>query len=136
MQTVSLTYWRQAPLPSQVPSVPQPAAPSSAHWLAGVGACPAGRLAQVPAVPSPAHDLQVPRQAVLQQTPCSQKPDLHWAAVEQAAPGGSFPQLDPTQAFGDAQSVLVAQSVRQAAPAPHTNGSHIEVVAGRQTPAP
>jgi hypothetical protein len=54
----------------------------------------------------------------------------------QAAPGGSLPQLDPTQAFGDAQSALLAQSVRQAAPAPHTKGSHIEVVAGRQTPAP
>ena len=73
---------------------------------------------------------------VLQQTPCSQKPDLHWAAVVQVAPGGSLPQLDPTQAFGDAQSALLAQSVRQAVPAPQTKGSHIEVVAGRQTPAP
>ena len=51
VQTVPLTYCRQAPLPSQVPSVPQPAAPSSVHWLAGVGASPAGKLAQVPAVP-------------------------------------------------------------------------------------
>jgi len=51
VQTVPLTYWRQAPLPSQVPSVPQLAAPSSVHWLSGVGACPAGKLVQVPALP-------------------------------------------------------------------------------------
>ena len=30
-QTVPCAYLRQAPLPSQLPSVPQPAAPESAH---------------------------------------------------------------------------------------------------------
>jgi hypothetical protein len=50
-QTVPPTYLRQAPLPSQVPSLPQLVAPPSTHWVAGVGIWPAGTLAQVPALP-------------------------------------------------------------------------------------
>jgi hypothetical protein len=127
---------RQAPLPSQVPSLPQVDAPASTHCAAGVGSWPAGTLAQVPALPYAAHDLQVPRQAVLQQTPCSQNPELHCAAVVHDAPGGSLPQLLFMQMLGETQSALVAQSMRHALLVAHTNGSHIDVVAGRQRPAP
>lgn len=42
------------------------------HWLAGVGAVPAGIDVQVPAVPDSAQLWQVAEQPVLQQTPCSQ----------------------------------------------------------------
>ena len=73
---------------------------------------------QAPSAPASAHDLQVPVQAVPQQIPCSQKPELHWAGAVQVAPGGSSPQLVPLQVLGDAQSAVVPQVVRQA-PEPH-----------------
>jgi hypothetical protein len=49
--TVPPTYLRQAPLPSQVPSLPQVEAPPSTHCEAGVGIWPDGTFAQVPALP-------------------------------------------------------------------------------------
>jgi hypothetical protein len=90
---------------------------------------------QVPGVPVSAHDRQVPVQAVLQQTPCAQNPDWQAEPALQGDPGGSLPQLPPVQEFGEMQSVLVVQVVLQA-PVPHSNGSHICVVAVRQAPAP
>jgi hypothetical protein len=55
--------------------------------VVGVGAAPAKIGEQVPALPERAHDMQVPVQALLQQTPCWQKPEAHSAAVVQAVPG-------------------------------------------------
>lgn len=75
------------PAPSQSPLVPQPVAPVAVHCVAGVGAEAAGTLVQVPAVPPFAHDMHVPVQALLQQTPCWQKPEAHSAAVVQVVPG-------------------------------------------------
>ena len=63
---VPLAYWRQAPAPSQVPSLPQLAAPSSAHWLSG--SVPAGTSMHRPSLPAIAHERQVPVHAVAQQT--------------------------------------------------------------------
>lgn len=76
-QVVPATYSRHAPAPLQKPSVPQVPAPWVAHWVVGTGACPAGMLEHVPGEPATAHDRQVPVQVVRQQTPCSQKPELH-----------------------------------------------------------
>ena len=75
------------PVPSQRPLVPQLVPPASVHWVAGVGAVLAGTDEQVPAVPETAQDMQVPVQALLQQTPCWQKPEAHSAAVVQGVPG-------------------------------------------------
>jgi hypothetical protein len=47
-------------------------------------------------VPS-AHDMQVPAQAVLQQTPCAQWPVPQSESVVQAAPAPFLAQLPPTQ---------------------------------------
>jgi hypothetical protein len=108
---VPLTYRRQPPLPSQVPSVPQVAAPASVHWFNG--SWPAGTVEQVPPVPVRAHDRQVPVQAVLQQTPCAQKPLLHSVPPAHAAPSGLSPQLDAVQTFPLVQSALVVQVASQ-----------------------
>jgi hypothetical protein len=61
-------------LPSQVPSRPQVASPDAAHWPALCGALPAGTNVQVPGDPGTLHPMHVPVQAVLQQTPSTQKP--------------------------------------------------------------
>jgi len=56
------------PPPSQVPSVPQSAAVTSAQALRG--SVPAVMFVQVPGVPGSAHEAQVPEQVEAQQTPC------------------------------------------------------------------
>jgi hypothetical protein len=132
---VPLGQSRQCPAPSHSPSVRQPDAAVIAHWLRAAGAWPAGTGEQVPADPVSAQDMQVPVQAVSQQTPCAQKPETHDAAVVQAAPGGSLPQLPLLQTLGATQSALVVQVALQEL-VPHANGSHIAVVALRQVPAP
>ena len=115
--------------------MPQVEAAVIVHWVAGVGACPAAMGEQVPAVPVRAHDMQVPAQALLQQTPWAQNPDAQAVPAVQRAPGGSLPQLLLTQELGETQSVFFEQVVMQA-PVPHSNGSHMTVVAARQVPAP
>jgi hypothetical protein len=110
-QVVPLAYRRQAPPPSQAPSVPQVEAPLSAHWPSG--SAPAGTSVHVPAVPASAHDRQLPVQAVRQQAPCSQNPLAHSAAVVQAVPLPFLPQLPPLQTLGATQSASVAQLTRQ-----------------------
>ena len=79
-----------------------------------MGACPPGIEVQVPTVPDRAQELQVPVQALLQQTPCAQKPELHMAAAVHGEPMASLPQLVPVQLAGEVQSLLVAQLVLQA----------------------
>jgi hypothetical protein len=111
-QVVPLAYSRQVPPPSQVPSVPQLAAPMSAHWPSG--SWPAGTSTQVPAVPVIEQDRQLPVQAVRQQAPCSQKPLAHSAVVAQVAPFGFFPQLPPVQTLGATQSASAVQVTRHA----------------------
>jgi hypothetical protein len=79
--------------------------------------------------------MQVPVQAVLQQTPCAQMPDPQVVPSVHGEPGGSLPQLPLVQEFGDTQSAFVVQVVLQAA-VPHWNGSHMLVVAVLQAPFP
>lgn len=112
---VPVTYFRHAPAPSHIPSVPQVEAAVIAHWVVGLGEAPAGTGEQVPALPVSAHDWQVPVQAELQQTPCAQKPEPQSAATAQVAPIGFFPQLPAVQTLGETQSAVVAQVVLQAA---------------------
>jgi hypothetical protein len=90
------------PLPLHEPSVPQVAAPWSAHWFNG--SCPGGTDMQVPTEPVSAHDAQSPVHAVEQQTPCAHWFELHISAEVHGAPLGSFPQLMPVQLFGATQS--------------------------------
>jgi len=133
-QTVPLAYSRQAPPPSQVPSVPHVDAPLSAHWPSG--SWPAGTSTHVPAVPVIEHDRQLPVQAVRQHEPCSQKPLEHSVVVVQVAPFGFLPQLPPVQTLGATQSALVAQVTRHAPVAPQTYAPQLVAVAVPQVPAP
>ncbi len=70
-----------------------------AHSLSG--SVPAGMAAQVPSAPAALHCSQVPVQAVLQQTPSTQKP------LEQVAPAA---QVDPC---GQAQTPLLHEPLVQ-----------------------
>lgn len=58
---------------------------------------PVGIGAQVPVEPVSAHDMQVPAQAVMQQTPCAQCPDPQSESAEQVVPSPFLAQLPPTQ---------------------------------------
>jgi len=125
---------RQPPAPSQAPSVPQPEAPLSVHWLSG--SWPTGTSVQVPPLPVSAQDRQVPVQLELQQTPCWQRPDAHSAAVVQGAASGFFEHWPALQTLGDAQSLSVAQVVRHVPLVPQLKGAQAMAVAVWQTPAP
>ena len=107
----------QAPLPLQVPVLPQGAL--AGHWPAGA-VVPAARFVHVPGV-VPAQVWQVP-QLVLpagseQQTPLTQLPLMHWLAAVHAVPGGLSAQLRlgavPWQVNGAKQWESIEQLVRQ-----------------------
>src|SRR6185369_11474693 len=106
--TVPLAYLRHAPLPSHAPSVPQLAAPWSAHWFSG--SVPAGTSMHRPSLPETAHDRHAPPHAVAQQTPSTQKPEAQSAAAAHVAPGGFGPQLPFVHTAPPTQSAFVAQS--------------------------
>src|SRR4051794_40579479 len=92
-QVVPEMCFRQAPVPSQVPSFMQVDGAEAGHWLATTGACPDAIGEQVPTLPVIVHDMQVWVQAELQQTPCTQLPEVHSGPIVQVAPFGSVPQL-------------------------------------------
>jgi hypothetical protein len=112
MHCVPLAHFRQAPLPSQKPSRPQLAMLAAAQRAVG-SVEPLGTSTQVPGDAATLHELQSAVQAVLQQTPCAQNPELQPALVVQTAPMDSRPQLPapaaapvPVQLAGATQSVL------------------------------
>jgi hypothetical protein len=80
------TRLRQAPLPSQVPSRPQPEGSDAGQVLARRGIEPAGTKAQTPGELGVLQDLQVPVQALLQHRPSTQKPLAQSPAQPQARP--------------------------------------------------
>jgi hypothetical protein len=125
-QVVPAMYSRQAPEPLQVPSVPQLAAPASAHWFNGSRPIPT--FVHVPSVPASAHDLHVAVQVVAQQMFWAQMPLAQSLFAVQAAPLGRFVQTPVEQTLGDTQSVSAVHDVLHA-PVPQTNGSHIDIVA-------
>jgi hypothetical protein len=89
-------YFSHAPAPSQTPSVPQLAAPLSAHSLRGSVPRSAGR--QVPRLPAAAQVRHTSVQALLQQTPSAQKPlaqSLVWAHGRPSGRPGVPPPPSP-----------------------------------------
>jgi hypothetical protein len=90
---------------------------------------------QTPWDPLTSHASQLPPQALLQQNPSTQKPELHSAALEQVAPFGFFPQDMFTQVFGATQSPDVLHAVAHAELSIlHLNGA--QVIAGASTQLP
>jgi len=81
------------------------------HWFSG--SLPVGTLLQVPTEPASAQDWQVPAQAVAQQNPWAQKPDMHSDPAAQAVPVGFFVQAPATQTLGAVQSASAVQDVLQ-----------------------
>lgn len=121
-------------MPSQLPSVPQPAAPLSVHWLSG--SAPTGTNVQVPALPDSAHDRHVPVQLELQHTPCWQRPDAHSVPPAQVVPSGFFVHWPALQMLGAMQSLSVAQVVRHVPLGLQLNAPHEIAPAAAQVPDP
>lgn len=78
----------------------------------------------------------MPLQEVLQQTPCSQKPDSQSAVFVQAAPGGFLPQLPPAQAFPGKHWLLSVHVARQFPSVPQRKGAQLNVEPETQIPLP
>jgi hypothetical protein len=91
---------------------------------------------QVPRAPVTAHDMQVPSQGTLQQTPCSHAPERHSASPAQSMPLGRLLHAPPVHTFAPLQSALVEHDVRHWPFAPHMYGSHGCWTPAVQTPAP
>jgi hypothetical protein len=85
-QTVSLTYLRHAPWPSQVPSVPHVPTAVIGQVDAERGGRPAGTNEHVPIEPFTSQRLHVSPHALSQQTPSTQKPDWQSLAQPHASP--------------------------------------------------
>ena len=83
------------------------------------GSSPAGTSVQVPALPATAHDLQVPVQAVMQQTPWAQMPELQSSSIAHVPPSGRLPQLPALQVFGAVQSPSTEQVIMHFSSVPH-----------------
>src|SRR4029079_13713782 len=86
VQTVPVTYLRQAPAPLQVPSRPQLATSDFGQRLSARDFSPAGSEAQIPVEPGTLQAMQVSPQRLLQQTPSTQKPLVQLASQPQVAP--------------------------------------------------
>jgi hypothetical protein len=134
-QVVPLGYSWHAPLPLQTPLVPQLEAPWSMHWFSG--SCPTGMFVQVPSVAASAHDVQVPVQLELQQTPCWHDPEAHSVPAPQARPSGFLVQVPPLQTFGARQSVSAVQVTLQTLfVVSHRKFPQVDMVAAAHVPAP
>jgi len=118
----------------QTPSVPHEGAPWSRHWPAG-SLLPAPTGAQVPALPSSAHDMQLPVQSVLQHAPWAQIPLLHSVPSPQIAPSGFRPHDPLLQTPGGAQSASAVHVDLQAA-TPQRKGKQVIAAGVTQVPAP
>ena len=81
-QLAPATYRRQPPSPAQVPSRPQELAAWAGHSIDWRGFPPGGTMEQVPSEPGRLHEVHLPEQAVVQQTPSAQMPvvqsEAHW----------------------------------------------------------
>ena len=119
-QPVSVDHGRQAPAPSQVPSLWQSAADAVVATQRALGSAPpeeTGR--QLPTLPVTLQLLHRPvvassLQAPSQHTPSVQKPLTHWVPAVQAAPSGFNPQELPAQVLGGLQSASERQVDLQA----------------------
>jgi hypothetical protein len=100
------------------------------------GSWPAGTLVQTPVLPAIAQDMQVPLQAVAQQIPCAQNPELQSVAVAQLAPIGARPQLPFLHVLPAAQSASTVQVVLHWPPAAQENGTQDRLAVVTQVPRP
>jgi hypothetical protein len=118
---VPMTYLRHAPAPLHVPSLPHVEAAVSGHCVATSGGWPVAIGEHVPTLPVTEHDMQVPVQALLQQTLFTQNPDAQsvFSPDEHVPPIGIFPQLMVTQVFPVVQSAAVVVHVVLHAAVPH-----------------
>lgn len=130
--TVAAPYLRQAPVPLQVPSLPQLVGPWSLHWFFG-SAAPAATGTQRPAEPLSRQEKQLPVQDDSQHTPSAQKFEAHSLAAPHAWPSGRLPQEPFTQTLGAMQSALLAHELPQLDPR-HLNGEHDVGVGGTHRP--
>jgi hypothetical protein len=89
-----------------------------------------------PRAPVTAHDVHVPVQGPLQQTPCWHAPDRHSAGLVQSMPFGRLLHAPPVHTFAPLQSAFVEHVVRHWPVVPHTYGSHGCCTPAVQTPAP
>ena len=112
---------RQAPAPLQVPSLAQlPAAGEVATQRFFGSAPPEATAEHMPTLPDTLQLRQRPLvpapslQAVSQQTPSVQKPEVHWVAAVHCAPLGFRPHEPFAHVVGETQSASVVQLVRQA----------------------
>jgi hypothetical protein len=111
-QTVPILYLRQAPAPSQRPSVPQDDAPVSPHVDRG-SVAPAGTNVQRPIDDGSAQLRHAPPQASAQQTPSEQKLLAQSAATVHGWPGALGPQLPFTHEWPATQSSSLAHLLMQ-----------------------
>jgi len=96
---------------------------------------PFAMLLHTPADAVSAHDLQMPVQAVWQQTPCSQKLERHSFLFAQIAPFALRPQKPPVQTAGGWQCASTVQDGRHAA-VPQVYGKQGIGLGVTQVPAP
>lgn len=91
---------------------------------------PAGAATQLPTVPARLQKSQPRPQAVLQHTPSTQLPEVHWLAPEQVRPLACFGthRFEPLHQWPAAQSVSSKHEVGQLAPPPHTKGEQVDGV--------
>jgi hypothetical protein len=94
-QVVPLAHLRQAPAPSQKPSLPQDVAVSAVQSLCT--SVPETAGVHWPRVPTPPQVMQAPPQALSQQTPSTQKPLWQLPAAPQAVPFVSFTVQAPAE---------------------------------------
>lgn len=139
-QTVPTGYFRQAPAPSHLPSVPHIAAVRSLQTPCG-SAPPAAIDVQVPSEPGTAQLRQAPVQVVAQQTPSAQCPFTQSASALQVWPSTFFPQVPTVLPAGIVQlcpgahpAWLVQDSVQ--APLAHAKFPQVKVLAVRHVPRP
>jgi hypothetical protein len=122
--------FRQPPLPSQVPSWPQVVLPAA---QAPFDAPPAATGLQTPV----AQVMQVPAQAVAQQTPEMQLPWVHWSLPEQVDPSERVAaQVFPAVQYPPGQPASAAQLVAQPVVAEQVNPWQLVVVPAAQLPLP
>src|SRR5947207_3617281 len=120
-QTVPEAYLRQAPVPSQTPSVPQLCAPMSSHSLRG--SVPRSASMQVPTAPCRAQVRQASVQALSQQTPSTQNPLAHSVASRHDVPSDCRPPVSapepspPGPSFDDPSAAPAPVSIGASAPA-------------------
>jgi len=134
LHTVPETCCRQAPLPSQVPSSPQLDVAATGQTLGVRGAPPAGTALQFPGDPWTLQAIHVPVQAVLQQTPSTQKPLWQSRSQPQVSPiipALVPPAVQPPAASDDASMVAVPLFDEPQAPRPSTRETAIAASAER-----